>query len=420
MATSLNVEKLIISKIIQERTLREVAEVQPYFFEDTNIRNAFEYIRAHYSEHGAIPTLREFRVDNPDVNVVEVNESWGSLVKRLQSQYVIGVMNENIDRVSDAIEAGDVEQAVNFLGMTLTKVHTSVVTSRDVDITENGHERLERYLERRNNPGTMLGIPSGFRTLDRATLGFQGGQLITITGLAKASKSTVAMLMAMAAQEAGKKVLYCTYEMTVEEQERRLDAYRAGFNDNKLLSGNFTDDELKRLEDAIKITAGLPKMVISQDCMTISALAAKVDTEEPDMIVIDGAYLMDDEYGEAPQSPQALTHIVKGLHSLAMNKNIVVLAVTQSTPARTKGEVLNNDSIMGSRAFIQYSYCVIGIERTEDTCIRRLKIIMGRSYAPCDFRINFNYDTGEFSELDWDDEDKDLDDGEEDEFDQYY
>jgi hypothetical protein len=75
---------------------------------------------------------------------------------------------------------------------------------------------------------------------------------------------------------------------------------------------------------------------------------------------------------------------------------------------------------MGSRAFVQYSYCVIGIERTEDVCVRRLKIIMGRSYAPCDVMIKFDYDTGDFQELEgWNDEEDD--DGDEtDDFDQYY
>jgi hypothetical protein len=410
LAASLDAEKSLLSKIVLERSLIECAEIQDFFFTNDTVRKGFQYIRQHYSEFGEVPTPREFKLDNPECPILaQVDEGFPSLTKRVQDKYILGVLNSNIDAVAKAVSDGKVEEAVNFLGMTLTKVHTTVVTSKDVDVTENGHERLERYLERRNNPGSMLGIPSGFKTLDKATLGFQKGQLITLTGLAKASKSTVAMLMAMAAQQAGFKVLYCTYEMSVEEQERRLDAYRAGFNDNKLNSGNFTEEELKKLKQGMEITASLPKMIISQDCMTISALNAKIDVEEPDYIVIDGAYLMDDEYGEPPQSPGALTHIVKGLHNIVMRKSKVVLAVTQSTPARTKGEVLNTDSIMGSRAFVQYSYCVIGIERTEDVCVRHLKIIMGRSYAPCDVMIKFDYDTADFSELKDYDPDDDLD-----------
>lgn len=416
MATSLNVEKLLISKIIEERSLKEAADIQPFFISDPDLRAAFEDIRDQYTEHGIVPTAREFRADHPGIVLVDVEESWGSLLKRVQQKYLGGVLNENIDMVSDAVAAGDIDSAVNFLGMTLTKVHTSVVSSRDVDITQNGPDRLERYLERRNNPGTLVGIPTGFPTIDRATQGLQPGQLVTVTGLAKASKSTIAMLIAMRVQESGKRVLYLTYEQTVEEQERRLDAYRAGFNDNKLNSGNLSEDEWLRLQQAVHMTENMQPMTISEDCMTVSAIGAKIDTFNPDVVIVDGVYMMDDEHGQDKGSPQALANIVSGLKFLAMRRSICVVAVTQSTPARTKGETLNSDSMMGSRAFAQYSNTVIGVERLpevegsfEEQKLRKLKILLSRSCANVCVTLLFDYDTGEFKELEDFDPDDELD-----------
>jgi len=92
-----------------------------------------------------------------------------------------------------------------------------------------------------------------------------------------------------------------------------------------------------------------------------------------------------------------------------MRRSICVVAVTQSTPARTKGETLNNDSIMGSRAFVQYSNVVIGIERTEEVKMRKMKVLMSRSCAPCEIVLLFDYDTGEFTELEGFDLDDDID-----------
>jgi hypothetical protein len=94
---------------------------------------------------------------------------------------------------------------------------------------------------------------------------------------------------------------------------------------------------------------------------------------------------------------------------MAMRRSICIVAVTQSTPARTKGETLNNDSIMGSRAFIQYSNTVIGIERTEDPKMRKMKILLSRSCAPCEIVLMFDYDTGQFVELEGFDLDDDID-----------
>ena len=149
--------------------------------------------------------------------------------------------------------------------------------------------------------------------------------------------------------------------------------------------------------------------MISEDCMTVTSIGAKIDVFKPDVVIVDGTYMMEDERGEAKGSPMALANIVSGLKFLAMRRSICVVAVTQSTPARTKGETLNNDSIMGSRAFVQYSNVVIGIERTEETKMRKMKILMSRSCAPCEIVLLFDYDTGEFTELEGFDLDDDLD-----------
>jgi len=409
-----NVEKLFVSKIIQDQSITEVADVPPYFLGDPTYRKAFEYIRNYTLDVGSVPTLRVFNADCLDdkgrpISLVSVSEPWEDLIKRVEKQYIAGVLSEKMAEFADAFDNGDVDEAINVLGVTVSKVHTAMPSSRDVDVTKNGAERLERYRERRDNPGTMVGIPTGFPTIDRATQGLQGGQLITITGLAKASKSTLAMRIAMSIQEAGYRVLYLTYEQTVEEQERRLDAYRAGFNDNLLNSGHVDGDQWQALQDGIQKTEEMVPMTISEDCMTVTSIGAKIDVLDPDVVIIDGAYMMDDEHGETKGSPQALTNIVSGLKFMAMRRNKCIVAVTQSTPARTKGETLNNDSIMGSRSFIQYSNTVIGIERTEDVNMRKMKILMSRSCAPCEIVLMFDYDTAQFIELEGFDLDDDID-----------
>lgn len=414
MVATFNVEKLFVSKIIQDQDMTEVADVPPYFLNDPDYRAAFEFIRNYYAEIGSVPTQRVFMMDfktedKKPLKLIEVDEPWEDIKKRVERQYIAGILNENLDIVAQAMEKGDIDEAVNFLGITVSQAHTAIPNPRDEVVSETGAARLERYLDRRNNPGTLVGAPTGFPTIDRATQGLQPGQLVTITGLAKASKSTLAMKIAMNIQESGKRVLYLTYEQTVDEQTRRLDAYRAGLNDNLINSGQLDHEQWKALQESVYTTGALEPMLISEDCMTVTSIGAKIDVFKPDVVIVDGTYMMEDERGEAKGSPMALANIVSGLKFLAMRRSICIVAVTQSTPARTKGETLNNDSIMGSRAFVQYSNVVIGIERTEETKMRRMKILMSRSCAPCEIVLLFDYDTGEFTELEGFDLDDDLD-----------
>lgn len=408
----LDVDKLFVSKIIQERDLTPVANVPPNFLFNKDYREAYTYIRQYFNDHATVPTVRIMSADCPAIKLVTVEEPWDDLIKRVETKYLSGILAEGLSEVSDSYESGDIGEVINFLGVLVSKVHTVIPNKRDVDATKTGEERLARYQERRDNPGVMVGVPSGYPTIDKATQGFQPGQLITATGLPKVSKSALAMTFAMAAQEYGKRVLYLTFEMTCSEQTNRLDAYRAGFNDNKLNSGELTNEDMENLRRSIHITESLPPLIFSEDTDTVTAIGAKIDVTEADVVIVDGVYMMEDEHGESKGSPQALANIVQGLKFLAMRRKICIIAVTQSTPARTKGEVLNNDSIMGSRAFIQYSNVVIGIERIpEEKKFRKLKIIMSRSCAPCEFVVMFDFDTGTYQEmadveLDIDDEDQ--------------
>ncbi len=423
----LDPEKLLVSKIIQEGSLAEAGDIQPRFFTNDKWREAFVYITEYYRDHGEVPSFRVMVNDCPKVKLVEVDEPWGDIVDRMQKQHVKGIINAHLSEVVAELEEmdlngdariPDIDMAVNRLGALVGKIHNDVPKSRDVDITQNGDERLARYRERKNNPGMMVGIPSGFETIDKATQGFQPGQLITLTGLPKASKSVFALLMAKHAQEYGKTVLYITFEMTCEEQEQRLDAYRAGINDMKLLSGNISDEEWEQLEKAVHVTENLPPLVFSEDCMTVTAIGAKIDLLKPDIVVVDGVYMMEDEEGFDKGSPQALANIVSSLKFMAMNRSICIIDVTQSTPARTKGETLNNDSMMGSRAFAQYSNVVIGVERTEDVNMRKLKIIMTRRGTPTECLVLMDFNSGTFQEIDDmdDDLDRELEDDDDEEY----
>lgn len=408
MAT-LNVDKLFVSKIIQERDITPVADIPPNFIFDDEYRKAFEYIREYYAKHSEVPTQRVMLSDCPNAVIIKVDEPWDDIIDRVQTKYIKGLLDQGLDKVMDAYESDNIHEAVNFLGVIASRVHTAIPSSRDKDVTQSGDERLERYLERRNNPGTLVGVPLGFKTIDKATQGAQPGQLITVTGLAKASKSTLAMIMAQAIQDDGKRVLYFTFEQTVEEQERRYDAYRAGINENLLNSGTASNEDWAKVTASIKESSKKTPMVIIEDATTVTAVGAKIDIHDTDVVIIDGVYMMEDEHGEAPGSAQALANIIKGLKFMAMRRKICIIVVTQSTPARTKGETLNNDSIMGSRAFVQYSNVVIGIERDPgDVKIRKIKVIMSRACAPCEVMAEWDYDTGTFAEMEGYDPD-DLD-----------
>jgi replicative DNA helicase len=146
-----------------------------------------------------------------------------------------------------------------------------------------------------------------------------------------------------------------------------------------------------------------PKQFLLTDSltgMTVSAIAAKVNTVNPDVLFVDGAYLMLDETTGEAGTPQSLTNITRSLKRLAQRANICVVVSTQSLLWKQKKNVVSADSIGYSSSWLQDSDVVLGLQRTEDDDpnIRTLKIVASRNCPVAEVDMLFDWELGEFRE----------------------
>ena len=143
--------------------------------------------------------------------------------------------------------------------------------------------------------------------------------------------------------------------------------------------------------------------------MTVSGVQAKVQQYDPDVVVIDGAYLMQSELsGVIPQSPQALTDISRSLKRLAQSSKKPIIATTQSSLRRSKGG-LTADSLMYTQAWGQDCDVLLGTERTGERQVDettqgpvqvKLRVIESRSGPRKEVILEWDWDEGSVEELD--------------------
>ena len=115
-------------------------------------------------------------------------------------------------------------------------MEAEVSSPSDLDVMLEWRSRYDQYEEMRHmvDEGTLTGILTGFPTYDNITGGFHDEQFILFAGQAKAGKSWLMMKSAIAAQESGKKVLFVTFEMSLNELGyARYDALVSGTDSNK-------------------------------------------------------------------------------------------------------------------------------------------------------------------------------------------
>ncbi len=401
----MSIERDLISKILTDRDLTEAGEngITPSYFQGREHREAYTFILEHQREYSQVPSVEAFKRNYPTYRISEAVDAFRFYVDELADAYQSYLLEDGLVEATDLFDSGDIEAAKNAIARCLLQVNQQVTKVRVMDLTETGPERIERYRSYSKNGGALKGISTGFHLLDVATSGMQGGQLFTFVGPPKAGKSTMLLLSAMFANMGFYRPLFIGFEMSNDEQAERHDAIRAGISHSKLRDGELHADDFQKVEKMTRRLESMPAMIFTADtasASTLSGIAALVDKYKPDVVYIDGVYMVQDENGEPQGSPQALTNISRGLKRMAQNTNLPFAISTQVlTWKMDRKRGVTTGSIGYSSSFGQDSDVLIGVEPTDDPDINKVKILDGRNVKRMEIYVKWDWETGVFEEM---------------------
>lgn len=400
-------ESRLLSKAIRERDIKPLLQrgiTKEWFVVEDN-RSVFRFLVEHWNQYNEVPTPVTVKDNFPNYRLLNVEDTIDYLLDQMVSYRRRQSTIRLIQDAGDAIALkNDHEDAIRILASGMESVSlTGVSSSTDVNLVEDPYSRFEEYSERKGRPGGLLGIPTGFPTIDAATAGLQPGQLVTLVASPKTGKSTLLMQIAINMHLQNYFPMFQSFEMSNQEQRDRHDALRAGVSHARLTRGLLTQAEERSYRQMLRDTEKYQKAFLLSDSvtgMTVSAISAKVNSLNPDVLFIDGAYLMVDEVTGEAGTPQSLTNITRSLKRLAQRANICVMVSTQSLLWKQKKNVVSADSIGYSSSWLQDSDVVLGLQRTEDDDpnVRILKIVASRNCPTTEVDMIFDYEIGEFKE----------------------
>lgn len=408
---AVNIEARLLGRTILVRDIKPLldAKIDESWFHDTDARAVFLLVRDHYAKYAEVPTIQAVKANYPNYKIPKVEDSLEYLVDQMRDRRAYGMTVEILQEAGELVEEErDWSQALNVLTAGVGKIQLESSRMQDTNLPETAMARMEVYKERAANPRHLLGIPTGFPTIDKATLGLCEAQLVTIIATPKAGKSTLALRMALNAwqwrEEYTPVPMFASFEMSNGEQEARHDCMLAGVGFQKFRSGNLTPAELKRLGAALEASSKEQDFILTSDissATTVSGIHAKIEQYKPDVFFIDGVYLMTDENGERPGSPQALTNITRGLKRVAQRTNIPIVISTQVLPSKmSKKDGVTADAIGYSSSFFQDSDVILGLDRVaEDDESRMLKVVESRNCGRVDTELVWDWTHSRFEEL---------------------
>lgn len=434
----LDIELGFLTKLIEtgDYTLVQDKQIKANFFTTKQNKKAFKYIGEYYLKNGELPTSRVFSRQFPDIKletyihpeslqeVVGTEESLTFWCNEIRQKTTHNTLCDILENSGEKLEDLETEKAYEILKKGIIHIENDIVETSSIDITKDKEQRKLAYLERKNNQG-MIGIPMGIDKLDFILKGMQPKQLITLIAKTGVGKSWFLLIVAAYCQLNGYKVLIFTTEMSEEMMEDRIEAVLIGmmfgdFNYGKFKSGMLSPQEEETYFKFLDKKETLEPLII-ESATGVSNVNAKIDQHNPDLVLVDSAYLMEDDRG-AEQDWLRVAHITRDLKQLAKRKKLPIMINSQadSTTSTKTGPELEN--IGYAKAIGQDSDVVLSLFRDENMISdREMKVkilkqregILGSVMLNWDFtRMNFSAIYSETAEgTSYEANDEDLEDG---------
>lgn len=406
-----NEEKLLGKLVVEDKALGYALErgISEDWFLDPTDKSIFKFLHQHYASYQDAPSLEVLNANFPSYVPASSTDSLEYFIdKVVEARRKSVLVNTLIDASKDVETHKDHEAAILTLQRGLTSLEQSGLNNTtDIEIRKAAAQALFEYQDRKNNPG-LLGLSTGFPTMDASTSGLQPGQLVVIVAPPKTGKSTLALQIASTVHYNGFTPLFISFEMSNSEQKTRYYAIKAKVSHTRLITGTLTPEEEARY---ITVISGIQNMTSdfwltgSAEGLTVSAVAAKIQSKNPDIVFIDGTYLMFDEVTGESNTPQAITQITRSLKRLAMKINKPIVISTQALAWKMKKGQVNADSIGYSSSFHQDADVIFGLQKEDEAVenTRLLRVIAARNSGLSEVSLMWDWNTGVFREMDNDD-----------------
>lgn len=266
----MNIDELaLVSEILTNESI-DLSKVEGIYFKDKLLGNIVDQVK--------------FLVENNmELDVFFISEKTGAEIdyinKILDYRPILFDYEQSVERLKERfLKAKIRDVASEIINSPYTahdmieKIEDTIKDLSDIQKSEtiSLHEsimELEADLEKAEKAareGTINGLTSGFKNVDRLTGGFDAGDLTIIAARPAMGKTTFALNMATEQALKGIPVLIFSWEMTDKELRNKIIARYAKVNSQKIKNGYYTKEERKRIIAAAAKVENLPIYITTQ------------------------------------------------------------------------------------------------------------------------------------------------------------
>lgn len=178
-----------------------------------------------------------------------------------------------------------------------------------------------------NKEKTLVGVPSGFTSIDRITGGWQPGNLIIIAGRPSMGKTALALTLSINPAKYNYPICMFSLEMSESEIATRFMSGVSGYTNVEIRNANIDLDKFVSKSNDI---ANLPIYIDDTPALSLFELRSKVKKmiirNGVKMVIVDYLQLMKADAGNREQE---VSIISRGLKAISKEFSIPVIALSQ-------------------------------------------------------------------------------------------
>ena len=324
----------------------------------------------YHPQYGIIfKGIRELAIDNKPFDLVSICAKLGDMGK-LEA---IGGQSAMVDLIEDTASSANIyhyakivknksilreivrtsmritEQGVNFIGDVeefIDEVEASFFNlaaqskkNSVMTLKEALKENLRQLEQGKREKGEILGLTTGFTSLDKRLLGMQPGQMIIIAARPGMGKTALALNIALNACKAHNlPIMLYSYEMLGPELSGRILSSEANIDARKIKTNDYNEMDLRNLGHAVQTLSKLPIYINDNGATTLLDIKSQCRKVKADqgmgMVVIDYLQLMQPHVRKNSRE-QEIAEISRGIKELAKELGCPIVALSQLNRSAT-------------------------------------------------------------------------------------
>ena len=284
------------------------------------------------ADKGGKDYLIELAKGTPSVANIE---SYADIIKQRSNLRKLISTAEDISQIARDSESSSSEQVIDHAEDRILSLRDDVKRS----IGPRGIKEIlgpvyARIQESNESGNSLVGVSTGFETIDNITLGFQKSDLIIIAGRPSMGKTALSFNIAEnVARKTDKTVLIFSMEMSSEQVVRRFISSISNIDLQRLQRGDLEEGDWEGIDKALSVLSKKNILLDDTPALDPSELrsrARRIKREDRDLalIVVDYLQLMQ-VYGKGDNRVAEISEISRSLKALAKELDVPVVALSQ-------------------------------------------------------------------------------------------